>query len=51
MPWPLLWGFVLVPAAIRDFLYDVVATHRYGIFGRRDACRLPTADERTRFLT
>jgi len=49
------WGFVarialLVPRFIRDFVYDIVATNRYAWFGKRDTCRLPTPDERSRFL-
>src|SRR5262245_15340886 len=50
-PWRLL-GRVgrLVPRPIRDWLYDRVARSRYGIFGRRDACRIPTPELRARFL-
>jgi predicted DCC family thiol-disulfide oxidoreductase YuxK len=41
---------LLVPRRIRDWLYDEVAGRRYSLFGRRDACRVPTAEERARFL-
>lgn len=48
------WSFVallgLVPRPIRDWVYDVVATHRYRWFGRREQCRLPTDAERAAFL-
>jgi len=30
--------------------YRLVAANRYRMFGRKDACRLPTPDERERFL-
>jgi predicted DCC family thiol-disulfide oxidoreductase YuxK len=40
----------VVPAAIRDALYDVVARTRYRIFGRYDACPIPPAEHRSRFL-
>lgn len=39
-----------VPQVVRDSIYDVVAQNRYGWFGRRDSCRLPTPDERIYFL-
>jgi predicted DCC family thiol-disulfide oxidoreductase YuxK len=40
----------LCPAPIRNFLYRLIAATRYRIWGRRDSCRLPTFEERTRFL-
>lgn len=40
----------LLPRALRDRVYDLVARHRYRVFGKLDACRLPTPDERARFL-
>jgi predicted DCC family thiol-disulfide oxidoreductase YuxK len=43
----LLW---LVPKPFRDLGYRLVAANRYRMFGRKDACRLPTPDERERFL-
>lgn len=39
-----------LPRAVRDPAYRFVARHRYRWFGRRDACALPPADERDRFL-
>ena len=49
--WPLAYVFIIVPAFIRDWMYRVFAKYRYRLFGRRDACMLPTADIRERFLT
>jgi predicted DCC family thiol-disulfide oxidoreductase YuxK len=40
----------LIPRFLRDFVYDTVAANRYAWFGKRDACRLPTPSERSRFL-
>jgi predicted DCC family thiol-disulfide oxidoreductase YuxK len=48
--WPLAYIFVVVPAFIRDFIYDIVAKNRYKWFGKQDECRLPTPDIRARFL-
>jgi predicted DCC family thiol-disulfide oxidoreductase YuxK len=48
--WRLLGLARLVPRPLRDALYRVVARHRYRWFGRRPACRVPSAEERGRFL-
>ncbi|MGQ0701867.1 MAG: thiol-disulfide oxidoreductase DCC family protein, partial [Gemmatimonadales bacterium] len=48
--WKMLAVFRLVPRPFRDRLYDYVARKRFQWFGRRDACRVPTAEERARFL-
>ncbi len=46
----LLSPFRYVPRPLRDAVYDLIATHRYRIFGRREACMVPTADVADRFL-
>src|SRR6266545_5452736 len=33
-----------LPPALRDYVYDLVARHRYRWFGRTDACRMPTPE-------
>lgn len=49
--WRLLsWLTRLVPAAALDWGYDRVARNRYRMFGKREACRLPSAEEKLRFL-
>jgi predicted DCC family thiol-disulfide oxidoreductase YuxK len=47
-----LAGFLLqlVPQAVRDWGYGVVARSRYRMFGRYDACPLPSEETRSRFL-
>ncbi len=40
----------IVPAALRDAIYDSVAKTRYRVFGRYDACPVPTPEHRARFL-
>jgi predicted DCC family thiol-disulfide oxidoreductase YuxK len=40
----------IVPAKLRDALYDQVARVRYRVFGRYDACPVPPPEVRTRFL-
>jgi predicted DCC family thiol-disulfide oxidoreductase YuxK len=48
--WPLLFGLAVVPRPLADAIYGWIARNRYRWFGRREACRIPTADERRRFL-
>jgi predicted DCC family thiol-disulfide oxidoreductase YuxK len=46
----LLRIFLLVPGSLRDFVYRFVANHRSWFVGRRATCRVPTPEERVRFL-
>jgi predicted DCC family thiol-disulfide oxidoreductase YuxK len=48
--WRLAGGLRVIPAPVRDFAYDVIARNRYRWFGRKAACRLPSAAERARFI-
>jgi len=48
--WPLLYAFIAVPRPLRDAVYDWIAHHRYDWFGRREQCRVPTPELKSRFL-
>jgi len=48
--WSLAYIFIVVPAFIRDLVYKTFAKYRYRLFGRQEACMLPTPDVRERFL-
>ncbi len=48
--WKLVLIFLIVPAFIRNFVYDVIARNRYKWFGKKEACRIPTPAERAQFL-
>jgi predicted DCC family thiol-disulfide oxidoreductase YuxK len=48
--WAFAYVFIIVPAPIRDFFYRTFAKNRYRLFGRQDACMLPTPDVRDRFM-
>lgn len=48
--WKLLYGFIVLPRFLRDFIYDLIARNRYRIFGRRESCMVPTPDVKGRFL-
>ena len=49
-PWKLLKVARIIPAPLRDWLYDRVADVRYRIFGKYDTCPLPPPEVRARFL-
>ncbi|MCB9506216.1 MAG: thiol-disulfide oxidoreductase DCC family protein [Myxococcales bacterium] len=40
----------VIPAFVRDPLYSFVARNRYRWFGVREMCRMPTPEDRARFL-
>lgn len=48
--WKWFYAFIFVPKFIRDFFYKLFAKYRYRMFGRQDACMLPTPEIRARFL-
>jgi len=49
-PWPVAYALVIVPRAMRDSVYDLIARRRYRWFGRQDVCMVPTPDLRARFV-
>lgn len=49
--WRLFYGFIIVPEFVRDFFYKMFAKNRYKMFGKTDACMMPTPELRARFLT
>ena len=50
-PWPEVAIIAaLIPRPLRDVVYRLVARYRHFVFGRLDACPIPTAEERARFL-
>lgn len=49
--WSLFYIFIIIPRPIRDFFYKLFAKYRYRLFGKQDACMLPTPEIREKFLT
>ena len=49
-PWPILYAMIVVPPFIRDSVYDFIGRRRYRWFGRKEACWVPDASLRARFL-
>ena len=48
--WPVLYSYIIIPAFIRDSIYNWIGTNRYKWFGKKDECMLPTAELKARFL-
>lgn len=48
--WPLLKVFLIIPAPIRDLVYDWIAKNRYKWFGKKETCMIPEKDLGYRFL-
>lgn len=48
--WIVFYPLVIIPKFIRDFLYSLIAKNRYRLFGKKDACRIPTPEFKQKFL-
>ncbi|NYT43153.1 thiol-disulfide oxidoreductase DCC family protein [Sphingomonas sp. R-74633] len=49
-PWRALGVLRVIPQAWRDALYRRVARNRYRLFGKRETCWVPSAEQRARIL-
>ncbi len=48
--WSLFYAFIVIPKFIRDGIYSLIARNRYDWFGKRETCRMPTPELKSRFL-
>ena len=48
--WSWTYALIIVPKPLRDLAYRLFANYRYRLFGRQDACMMPTPEIRARFL-
>jgi predicted DCC family thiol-disulfide oxidoreductase YuxK len=49
-PWRAVGIFGLLPTALLNWGYDIVARYRYRVFGRFEQCALPRPEQRKRFV-
>ncbi len=49
-PWRALGPLRIVPVAVLDRCYDLIARNRYRLFGRRDRCFIPDDKYKSRFI-
>lgn len=52
LPWYWKWTQILwiVPAFLRDAVYNLIARNRYKWFGKKESCMIPTPETKMRFL-
>ena len=50
LPWSMMKVFRVVPRALRDKLYNLVARNRLNWFGSRKTCFVPEPSDAERFL-
>src|SRR5699024_9647322 len=39
--WPLMYGLIILPMVVRNFMYRLRANHRYTLYGTAKACKIP----------
>lgn len=48
--WKFFYVFIIIPPFIRNIFYNIIARYRYRWFGKKETCRIPTSEEKTKFL-
>jgi predicted DCC family thiol-disulfide oxidoreductase YuxK len=48
--WKFFYVFIIIPPFIRNIVYYVIAKYRFTWFGKRDKCRVPSQEEKDKFL-
>ncbi|MCR9181607.1 MAG: thiol-disulfide oxidoreductase DCC family protein [Flavobacteriaceae bacterium] len=48
--YPLLYGFMILPRFLRNWVYDIIARNRYKWFGKKESCMIPTPELKAKFL-
>ena len=48
--WNLVYVFIIIPKFIRDSVYRIISRHRYRLFGKRDACMIPSPEVLDKFI-
>jgi predicted DCC family thiol-disulfide oxidoreductase YuxK len=49
--WPLFYGLIIIPERLRDGIYNWIGKNRYHWFGKKNTCRLPTPEEKAKFIS
>lgn len=42
--------FICLPQSVKMYFYGAISRNRYRLFGKRETCRVPSPEERERFL-
>lgn len=51
LPWGLLKILLIIPAPLRNLIYNKIARNRYQLFGQTETCMLPSEEIKRRFLS
>jgi len=50
-PWPIFYGFIIIPPFIRDCVYNFTGKRRYQWFGKKEVCWIPDDEKlKDRFI-
>jgi predicted DCC family thiol-disulfide oxidoreductase YuxK len=49
--WPFFYVFMAIPTSVRDWIYNWIGKNRYRWFGKKNTCRLPSPEEKAKFLS
>jgi predicted DCC family thiol-disulfide oxidoreductase YuxK len=49
-PFNMFYVLIIIPPFIRNFFYDIIAKNRYKWFGKKQTCRVPSPEEKQKFL-
>ena len=49
-PWRMMVLLRVIPRPLRDWGYNIFASMRYRVFGKYDACPIPSPEVRARFI-
>ncbi len=49
--WSWFYVLIVVPRFIRDFFYKLFALNRYRLFGKTEACMIPTPEIKEKFIS
>ncbi|MCK5637664.1 MAG: DUF393 domain-containing protein [Flavobacteriaceae bacterium] len=48
--WNVFYVFKIIPKALRDMVYNIVAKNRYKWFGKKDKCQFEIVEYKNRFI-
>lgn len=48
--WPILYVLIIIPAFMRNVIYNIIAKNRYKWWGKRDSCTVPDGANLEKFL-
>ena len=49
-PYFIFYIFIVIPAFIRNFIYDLIAKNRYKWFGKTESCMVPSNELKSKFF-